>query len=126
MAAHAGLMKIPGPDHPITLTPSAKTLRVVFGGQTIAESAGALIMHEANYPPVVYFPRKDVQMEKLERTAHHSWCPYKGEASYYSLLAGQGREENAVWTYETPFEAVAGIGELLAFYPNKIDRIEEV
>ena len=83
-------------------------------------------MQEASYPPVVYFPRKDVQMDKLIRTDHHSWCPYKGEASYFSLRANEGSEENAVWTYETPFEAVGAIRELVAFYPNKIDGIEEV
>ena len=119
-------MKIPGPDHPITLAPASKTLRVIFRGEVIAESKDAVIMREASYPPVVYFPRKDVLMEKLARTAHNTWCPYKGEASYYSLVAGEAREENAVWTYETPFDAVADIRERLAFYTTKIDRIEEI
>ncbi len=117
--------KIPGPDHPITLAPADKKLRVIFRGQTIAESAAALVMQEASYSPVFYFPRNDVKMAMLARTQHNSWCPYKGEASYFTMLAEDGREENSVWSYETPFEPVGGIRELLAFYPNKIDRIEE-
>ena len=126
MSTSIRIMKIPGPDHPITLAPSGQKLRVKFRGELIAESVDALVMHEAGYPPVYYFPRKDVRMEKLARTDHHTWCPYKGEASYFSLLMGGASEENAVWTYESPFHAVADIRELLAFYRNKIDGIEAV
>ena len=120
------VQKLPGPDHPITLAPSGKRLRVIFRGQTIADSAGALVMKEASYPPVYYFPRSDVQMNMLARSEHRSWCPYKGEASYFSMVAADGRADNSIWSYETPFEAVGGIRELLAFYPDKVDRMEEV
>ena len=120
------VQKIPGPDHPIVTEQCGKRMRVVFRGETIAESADTLVMRESAYPPVYYFPRSDVKMEKLARTTHTSWCPYKGEASYFSMGAGSSSEENAVWSYETPFDAVADIRERLAFYPNKVQRIEEV
>lgn len=120
------VQKIPGPDHPIVMEQCAKRMRVVYRGETIAESVDALVMRKSAYPPVYYFSRADVKMEKLARTAHMSWCPYKGEASYFSIGEGDSREENAVWSYETPFDAVADIRERLAFYPNKVDRIEEV
>lgn len=122
MNAPVRAKKIPGPDHPIALAAAGKRMRVMFRGEIVAESYNALIMHEASYPPVVYFPRGDVRMEKFARTEHHTWCPYKGEASYYTLA---GAQENTVWTYETPFEAVEGIRERIAFYPNKVDAIEE-
>jgi uncharacterized protein (DUF427 family) len=125
MTMSTRIKKIPGPDHPITLVQSGKTMRVIYRGETIAESSDALVMREASYPPVVYFPRKDVKMTRLLRTDHNTWCPYKGEASYYTLVADDARDENAVWSYETPFDAVEGIRERLAFYPSKIDRIEE-
>ena len=118
--------KIPGPDHPIPIEKSGKRVRVVFRGQTIAESSDALVMRETTYAPVYYFPRADVKINMLERTTHNSWCPYKGEASYFTIADGDARIENAIWSYETPFDAVADIRERLAFYPNKVDRIEEV
>jgi uncharacterized protein (DUF427 family) len=120
------VQKIPGPDNSIVMEKSCKRMRVIFRGETIAESTDALVMRESAYPPVYYFSRADVKMEKLERTQHKSWCPYKGEASYFSIGEGNSSEENAVWSYETPFDAVADIRERLAFYPNKVDRIEEV
>ncbi len=119
------VQKFPGPDHPISIEKSGKRMRVVYRGKTIAESSDALVMSETTYAPVYYFPRADVKMNMLERTAHNSWCPYKGEASYFSIADGDERIENAIWSYETPFDAVADIRERLAFYPNKVERIEE-
>ena len=119
-------MKLPGPDHPITITPNQKRVRVTFGGQTIADTTRALRLQEASYPPVFYIPRADAKMNLFTKTSNASHCPYKGDASYYSVAAGGKTAENAVWSYETPFPAMAEIKEYLAFYPNRVDGIEEV
>jgi uncharacterized protein (DUF427 family) len=119
-------MKIPGPDHPITIEPSPKRVRVTFNGRVVADTARALILREARLPPVYYIPRADADMTLFGRTAHATHCPYKGDAAYYSLAVDGRASENAVWTYETPYPAVAQIKEHLAFYPNRVDRIDEV
>ena len=115
--------KIPGPDHPITLTPNRERVLVRVGGALIADTREALILQEASYPPVQYIPRRDVDMVALTRSAHTTYCPYKGDASYYSVAAGGDRASNAVWTYETPFEAMAQIKDYVAFYPDRVDEI---
>jgi uncharacterized protein (DUF427 family) len=117
-------IKIPGPDHPITVTPSTARIVVMVAGKVIADTTAALTLQEANYPPVQYIPRTDVDMTAVERTDHGSYCPYKGEASYYSVTAGGERSVNAIWTYEAPYEAVAGIKDHIAFYPDRVDSIE--
>lgn len=117
-------IKIPAPDHPITISLSSDHIAVIVGGKRIADTRDALILKEASYPPMVYIPRKDVDMSQLERTALQTYCPYKGECSYYSILTGGGRSENAVWTYEHPYPAVAVIEGHLAFYPNRVDAIQ--
>lgn len=117
--------RIPGPDHPITIERNAKRIVIRAGGVVIADTSNALTLREANYPPVQYIPRSDVQMSQLERTDHATYCPYKGECSYYSILAGGERAINAVWTYETPYDAVAEIAGHLAFYPTRVDSISE-
>jgi uncharacterized protein (DUF427 family) len=118
-------MKVPGPDHPITVTPAGKRVRVSFAGKVIADSTRALTLKEASYPPVFYIPRADADMSALTRSAHHTHCPYKGDASYFSIAADGKSAENAVWSYEQPFPAVSEIKEHLAFYPNRVDKIEE-
>ncbi|MBW6422935.1 DUF427 domain-containing protein [Rhizobium sp. XQZ8] len=118
------VQKIPGPDHPITIEHDPVRVVVRLGDKVVAYSADPLILQEANYPPVYYIPRKDVDMALLERTEHKTYCPYKGEASYYSIPSGGGRSVNAVWSYESPYEAVAEIREHLAFYPDRVDSIE--
>jgi uncharacterized protein (DUF427 family) len=118
-------IKIPGPDHPITITPNPRRVVVTLGGRTIADTRDALTLREASYPPVQYIPRKDVDMSLLARTDHASYCPYKGEASYYSLPSGGERSANAVWTYEAAHPSVAAIQDHLAFYPDRVDGIEE-
>ena len=115
-------VKIPGPDHPITVTPARGRVTVVVAGRTIADTRDALILKEAAYPPVYYIPRKDVDMAQLQRTTHQTHCPYKGECNYYSIPAGGDRSVNAVWTYEAPYAAVSAIKEHLAFYPERVDR----
>jgi uncharacterized protein (DUF427 family) len=115
----------PGPDHPITIAKNPARIVVRLGGRTIADTTEALTLREATYPPVHYIPRKDVDLALLERTAHATWCPYKGDAAYYSIPHGGEPARNAVWTYETPHAAVASIKDHLAFYPNRVDAIEE-
>jgi uncharacterized protein (DUF427 family) len=118
-------MKIPGPDHPITIAPNPKRVVVTFDGRAVADSTHALSLREASYPAVQYIPRADVDMSLLERTTHSTHCPFKGDASYYSLRSAGKQVENAVWTYESPFPAVAQIKDCVAFYPNRVDSIEE-
>ena len=119
-------MRIPGPDHPIAITPNPNRVRVVFNGRIVAETTQALTLREANYPPVQYIPRSDADMAMFSRTTHATHCPYKGDAAYFSLSADGRVSENAVWTYEAPYPAVGEIKEFVAFYPRRVDRIEEV
>jgi uncharacterized protein (DUF427 family) len=119
-------MKLPGPDHPITIEPNPKRVRVVFNGRVVADSTRAPTLREASLRPVQYIPRADADMSLLVRSPHASHCPYKGDAAYYSLRVDGRTAENAVWTYETPNPATAAITEHLAFYPDRVDRIEEV
>ena len=113
-------VRIPGPDHPITVTPTKGRVVVKAGGRVIADTCNALTLQEASYPAVQYIPRSDADMAQLTRSAHTTYCPYKGEASYYSLP----NAENAVWSYETPHPAMAAIKDHLAFYPNCVDSID--
>jgi len=118
-------IKIPGPDHPITVSPNPKRVTVTVGGKVVADSSSALTLHEASYPAAFYIPRKDVEMALLSRTEHATYCPYKGDCAYYSVAVGGDRSVNAVWTYEAPFDAVAAIRDYLAFYPERVDSIVE-
>jgi uncharacterized protein (DUF427 family) len=120
------VIKIPGPDHPITIERNPRRVVVTLGGKVIADTTDALTLREASYPAVQYIPRKDVDMMALERTDHASFCPYKGDAAYFSIAAGGERSVDAIWTYETPYEAVAEIKDHLAFYPDRVDAIEEI
>jgi uncharacterized protein (DUF427 family) len=117
-------MKTPGPDHPITLEKAANRWRARYAGHVIADTDDAIILREADYPPVVYFPRIDVEMGYMSRTARGTHCPYKGDASYFTVLMDGQFAENAVWTYEQPFPAMEAIEGRLAFYPDKIEVYE--
>ena len=117
--------KVPGPDHPITIERNPARVVVWAGRRVIADSCEAVTLREASYAPVQYVPRKDVDMSALERTAHATFCPYKGDCAYYSIVIGGRRSINAVWTYEAPYPAVAEIRGRLAFYPERVDAIEE-
>lgn len=116
---------IPGPDHPITLEKNPARVVVTVAGKVVADSRNSLILRESTYPGVVYIPREDVDVALIERTEHTTWCPYKGDASYYSIPAGGERSTNAIWTYETPHDAVADIKDHVAIYPDRVDSIEE-
>lgn len=114
-------MKLPGPDHPISISPARRHVTVIAGGQRVAESDRALVMREARYPPVYYLPRENAAMDRLEPSEHVTYCPFKGEARYFSIptLGDAGR--NIAWSYETPYSAVAEIAGCLAFYADRVD-----
>lgn len=118
-------IKLPGPDHPIAIERNAARVVVSVAGRVVADTRDALTLREASYPAVQYIPRKDVEMALLERTEHTTYCPYKGDCRYFSIPLGGGRSTNAVWTYESPYAAVAPIKDHLAFYPDRVDTIEE-
>lgn len=117
-------VRIPGPDHPITITPTQGRVVVKVAGRIVADSTAALTLQEASYAPVQYIPRADVDMAQLARSDHATYCPYKGDCSYFSIPAAGERGRNAVWSYETPYPAVAAIASHLAFYPDRVDSIE--
>lgn len=116
-------IKTPGPDHPIAIEPTKGRVTVTVAGRIIADSRKALTLREATYPAVQYIPREDVEMALLEATDHATYCPYKGDCSYFSIPSGGARTINAVWSYESPYEAVARIKDHLAFYPDRVDTL---
>ncbi len=118
-------MKIPGPDHPITIEQNPRRVRVRFNGRIVADTTHALTLKETTLRPVQYIPRADVDMHMLVRSTRSTHCPYKGDAAYYTLAVEGKRAENAVWSYEAPFPAMDEIKEHLAFYPDRVDAIEE-
>jgi uncharacterized protein (DUF427 family) len=117
-------MKIPGPEHPISIEANTSRVIVKVAGRVVADTHDALTLREAAYAPVHYIPRADVDMSLLVRTEHETYCPYKGNCHYYSISVGGEHSRNAVWTYEEPFDAVAQIRGHLAFYPSRVDAIE--
>jgi uncharacterized protein (DUF427 family) len=117
-------VKIPGPDHPITVEGNGMRVLVKVDGRTVADTHDALTLREAHHAAVQYIPRKDVDMALLSRTDHVTYCPYKGECHYFSIEGVGERGINAVWTYETPYDAVARIKDHLAFYSERVDAIE--
>jgi uncharacterized protein (DUF427 family) len=114
----------PGPDHPITIERSPNRVQARAGDTLLADTTNALTLVEANYPPVQYIPRADVDMAQLTRSAHATYCPYKGDAAYFDIVALGKQGKNAVWTYEQPYPAVAEIAQHLAFYPNIVSVTE--
>ncbi|MCJ2095578.1 DUF427 domain-containing protein [Methylobacterium sp. J-072] len=117
-------MKQPGPDHPITLTPDPRQIRVIVAGVAVADTRNAVRLEEASYPPVFYIPRADIQADSFVPSAKTSHCPYKGEARYFDLVVEGVRRADAVWSYEAPFPAVSAIRDHVAFYPDRVDAIE--
>jgi uncharacterized protein (DUF427 family) len=118
-------VKVPGPNHPITIERTSSHVVVTVAGRLIADTRDALTLRETTYPAVLYIPRKDMDMTLLERSDHVTYCPYKGDCAYFSIPSGGERSVNAVWTYESPYEAVAQIKDHLAFYQDRVDAIEE-
>src|SRR5690242_9023564 len=105
------------PEHRIALKKAPMRVRVTYQGEVIADTREPLVMEEGTYAPVYYVPRKDARMDRLSRTSHSTHCPFKGDASYYSIADGP---ENAVWSYEQPYDEMTAIQGLLAFYPDKV------
>jgi uncharacterized protein (DUF427 family) len=118
-------ISIPGAEHPITVEPTPMRVRVLLHAKVLADTRRALVLREAGLAPVQYIPREDADMSLLEQTGHRTYCPYKGDCSYFSIRIGEHMAENAVWCYESPYPAVAAIARHLAFYPNRVDAIEE-
>jgi uncharacterized protein (DUF427 family) len=118
-------IKIPGPDHPISIERNPARVVVSVAGRVIADTRNALTLSEADYPPVQYIPREDVDLSELKRNGHGTYWPYKGDCNYYSVPSGGKKSVNAVWTYESPYPAVAQIKEHVAFYPDRVDEIAE-
>jgi uncharacterized protein (DUF427 family) len=117
-------VKQPGPNHPITIEPTPERVTVTVAGRVVVDTTRSLTLQEADYPAVQYVPLEDVDRELLEPTGHESYCPFKGEASYYSVPAGGERSENAVWEYRSPHPAMAELEGRVAFYPDRVDSIE--
>lgn len=113
----------PGPNHPITITPTAGRVVVTSGGKVVADSRNALTLQESTYPPVQYVPLADVDQTLLERTATESYCPFKGEARYYSIPAGGAKAVDAAWEYAEPHDAVSEIAGHVAFWTGRVDEI---
>jgi len=124
-AATARPIKVPGPNHPITIERNPNRVVVSVAGRVIADTRDALTLREAAYPAVHYIPRKNVDMALLQRTDHSTYCPYKGDCAYFTIPLGGKRSTNAVWTYEAPYAAVVSIKDHLAFYPDRVDAVEE-
>jgi uncharacterized protein (DUF427 family) len=117
-------MKIPGLDHPISITPAQRRVRAAFHNHVIGDTLDAVILHEASYPKVYYFPKEDVEMAFLGQTEHRSYCPYKGDASYWTINMDGELAENAVWAYEDPYPSVYPIRGRVAFYADRVDVYE--
>ena len=118
-------MKVPDSDHPISIERNPARVVVSVAGSVVADTRNALTLREAEYSPVQYIPREDVDLSQLKRTDHATYCPFKGDCSYYSIPAGGKKSVNAVWTYEDPYPAVAQIKGHVAFYPDRVDEIAE-
>jgi uncharacterized protein (DUF427 family) len=123
--AQAKPIKIPGPDHPIAIERNRGRVVVRVEGRIVADTREALTLHDAHYPAVYYIPHKDIDMTLLARTDHTTYCPYKGDAFYFSIPAGGERSIDAAWSYETPYSSVAVIKDHLASYPDRVDAIED-
>lgn len=119
-------MTAPNHPHAITIAPNPHRVQVTFSGTKIADSKRALVLREGPLPPAQYIPREDVAMSYLHPTTHSTHCPFKGDATYFSVSAGGKTAENAVWSYESPLAAVSDIKGYVAFYPEKMDAIEEL
>src|SRR6476660_6377426 len=118
-------IKVPDSHHPISIQQNPARIVVSVAGRVIADTRSALTLREADYPPVEYIPREDVDLSQLKRTDHATYCPYKGDCNYYSVPAGGKKSVNAVWTYENPYPAVGQIKGHVAFYPDRVDEIAE-
>lgn len=114
-------MRITGIDHPITIEPTTERVTVRVAGQVIADTKTALVLREAQLRPVFYIPMSDVDQSAIAPSDSHTYCPYKGAASYYDVLTDDLRIKDAIWTYPEPYDAVAQIAGHVAFYPSRVE-----
>src|SRR5450755_1833995 len=105
----------------LRIEPNQRRVRVLFGGETVADSARTIYLFETGHLPVYYFPRSDVRLDLLEPSDHHTHCPYKGNASYYTVAVGDRRTDNAVWAYPDPLPSLPEIADCVAFYWDSAD-----
>jgi uncharacterized protein (DUF427 family) len=115
------------PDYRIDLVPETRRVRVEFAGATIADTTAAIRLEEQGHQPMYYIPEKDVRLDLMRPTDHHTRCPYKGEASYWTIEVpaadGPKRSENAVWGYLVPYDEMQEIGHYYAFYGSRVDKV---
>ena len=112
------------PEHRVDLLPESRRVRVTFAGSVIADTANALRCEETGHEPVHYIPEKDVRMELLHPTGHKTYCPFKGDCSYWTIAASAKQAENAVWGYRAPYDEATGLAGHYAFYKTRVDAIE--
>jgi uncharacterized protein (DUF427 family) len=112
------------PDHRVDLLPESRRVRVTFAGAVVADSAETLRVEETGHEPVHYFPQKDIRLDLLKPTAHHTYCPFKGDCSYWTIAAGGKEAENAVWGYRAPYDEAQGLAGHYAFYKSRVDTVE--
>jgi uncharacterized protein (DUF427 family) len=118
--------KIPGPDHPITIEKTGLRVVARVGARVVADTTRALTLREATYPPVQYIPLDDVDQALLASSDTQTYCPYKGDASYYTITLPDGQAlADAVWTYHEPYDSVAPIANHVAFYTDRVQVIVE-
>jgi len=125
-AARIPGMKEPSPEHPLTIAPFAGRVRISFNGKVVAESRRAMKLQEASYPQVYYIPREDADWAAYHPSETQTHCPYKGQASYFTLDVDGRRVPDAAWSYENPYPAAGGVAGHLAFYPDRVDRIDVI
>ena len=109
------------PDYRIDIEPTGKSVRIEIDGQVIVDSNNALLMLEQNHQPVYYFPHSDVDMTRFQRTDYSTHCPFKEDASYWTLTVAERVLENVMWSYETPCDEVAEVKEYVSFYRDRMD-----
>jgi uncharacterized protein (DUF427 family) len=112
------------PEHRVDLLPEARRVRVMFAGTVIADSSAAIRVEETGHGPVHYLPANDVRLDLLQPTEHHTYCPFKGDCSYWTIDAGGKRADNAVWAYRTPYDEAQGLAGHYAFYKSRVDTID--
>lgn len=113
------------PEYRVDLEPHPGRVRVTFAGEIIADSVRAVVLNETKHAPVIYIPREDVRMSHLEGTDHQTFCPFKGEAAYWSIRVGDHVEQNAVWTYPDPFDEVMALKDYVSFYQDRPELQQE-
>jgi len=117
--------KIPGPDHPITIEATDARVVARVGAHVVADTTRALTLREANYPPVQYIPLADVDQTLLASSDTRTYCPYKGDASYYTIALPEGSLTDAIWSYREPYDSVAPIADHVAFYADRVKVVIE-